>query len=317
MKTYISRSVSEPLSVGCTLIDSETSELDTCFLHPLDVLHTDHLHDMQAYEVDVEACSIEGKLWTENPSRLLTVTRALSIQGLAACAAAQVFERKDVHILEDSVQPTGTGQGVIQALQQYKGHVKTEGERSVACTTGDEAGVISTGRLSVACATGRYTSAVSRGPSSAAIATGTHAASLSSATGTLAGTTEAYSVAVAHGLQSAAIATGFKSVAEVELAHSTAIATGGKSVAAAKGCLSVSIATGDASVAWAKDDDAVAISTGYDSQAKGALGSWLILVERDTYTGKVISVVSAQVDGEKIRENIAYTVRKGEVVEKG
>lgn len=158
MKTYISRSTSVPLGVGDTLIHRGDSHLDTCFLHPLDVLHTEGLHETQFYEVDVEGYTREGNLWLENPARL-TVIRKLSIQGLAACAAAHAFECKDVHILEDSVKPTGIGQGVIQALQQYKGHVKTEGERSVACTAGDEAGTISTGRLSVACATGGYTSA--------------------------------------------------------------------------------------------------------------------------------------------------------------
>lgn len=300
---------------GDTLTD-EISDLDTCFLHPLDVLHTERLHDTQAYEVQAEGYTKAGDLWLEGPSKL-TVARKLSTMDLVVCAAAQAFECKDADILEDSIQPYGLGRGVIQALQEYKGHVKAQGEKCAACATGDEAGAISTGRQGVACATGTYAAVVSHGPESAAIATGTHAAALSSANRTLSGTTESYSVAEAKGLQCAAVALGFRSVAEVKYAHSTAIATGGRSLAKAGGCMSVSVTSGDSSVAWAMDDKAIAISTGYDSQAKGALGAWLVLVERAKVTGDVLSVVSVQVDGEKIKADVVYTICDGEVVEKG
>lgn len=315
MKAFISRSHSEPLSVGDTLFSSESSDIDTCFLYPLDLLHTDRLHDIQGYEVDAEDCTVSGGLWVEAPSRL-TIVRKLSMLGLAACATAQAFECKDVHILEDSIQPSGIGQGVIQALQHYKGHVKTEGTKSVACATGEGAGTISTGRESVACATGGSAAVVGRGLSSAAIATGPHSAALAVGNRTLAGTSEAYSVAVAQGAHSAAIASGFRSVAEADYEGSAAVVTGRGSLAQAEGRMSVSVAVGDKSVACAKDDKAIAIATGYDSQAKGALGSWLILVERDTHTCDILSVASVQVDGEKVKADVVYTIKNGKVVEK-
>lgn len=67
--------------------------------------------------------------------------------------------------------------------------------------------------------------------------------------------------------------------------------------------------TGDWSAASVDGKDSVAIVTGKDSKAKGALGCWIVLSERDSWNRKtypIKEVKAFKVDGETIKSDTWY-----------
>lgn len=76
--------------------------------------------------------------------------------------------------------------------------------------------------------------------------------------------------------------------------------------------------TGDYSAASVEGKDSVAIVTGFYSKAKGALGCWIVLTERDCWNGKtypIKEVKAFKVDGETIKTDTWYKLVDGEAVE--
>lgn len=72
--------------------------------------------------------------------------------------------------------------------------------------------------------------------------------------------------------------------------------------------------TGDYSAATVEGSDSVAIVTGYKGKAKGALGCWLVLTERDN-EGHILDVQTAKVDGDNIKPDTFYTLVNGKITE--
>lgn len=63
-----------------------------------------------------------------------------------------------------------------------------------------------------------------------------------------------------------------------------------------------------------KGEESIAIVTGYDSRAKGAMGCWLVITERDN-NGHILNVKAAKVDGLAIKPDTWYRLAGGEFVE--
>ena len=78
-----------------------------------------------------------------------------------------------------------------------------------------------------------------------------------------------------------------------------------------------SVVTGYQSVSCAGNETAIAVAWGIESSAKGIKGATLVLsewaVDDDKYVLKDTRLV--RVDGETIKEDVAYTLKDGEVVE--
>lgn len=60
--------------------------------------------------------------------------------------------------------------------------------------------------------------------------------------------------------------------------------------------------------------DSIAVVTGRGSKAKGALGCWLVLTERDD-EWRILDVKAVKVDGVRIKADTWYKLIKGQVVE--
>ena len=76
--------------------------------------------------------------------------------------------------------------------------------------------------------------------------------------------------------------------------------------------------TGNRSAASVGGKDSIAIVTGKDSKAKGALGCWIVLTEREDWNGEtypIKEVKAFRVDGEKIKADTYYKLVNGEVIE--
>ena len=92
---------------------------------------------------------------------------------------------------------------------------------------------------------------------------------------------------------------------------SAATNTGYCSAATNTGNRSAATNTGDRSAASVDGKDSIAIVTGYESKAKGKIGCWIVLTERnDNY--EIESVKAFKVDGKAILEDTFYTLENNE-----
>ena len=121
------------------------------------------------------------------------------------------------------------------------------------------------------------------------------------------------SAATNTGYQSAATNTGNYSAATNTGDHSAATNTGDESAATNTGDESAATNTGYRSAATVEGKESVAISLGTNGRAKGAKGCFIVLAEwkQDSdYHWHRETVKSVKVDGEKIKENVFYVLKK-------
>ena len=72
--------------------------------------------------------------------------------------------------------------------------------------------------------------------------------------------------------------------------------------------------TGNRSAATAGGAESIAVVTGYGSKAKGAVGCWLVLTERDEKM-HILGVQAVCVDGETIKAGTFYMLKNGAIIE--
>ena len=150
-----------------------------------------------------------------------------------------------------------------------------------------------------------YSTATNTGDYSAATNTGDHSVAANTGHRSFATNTGYLSAATNTGNQSAATNTGY---------YSAATNIGDSSVATNTGNYSTATNTGNRSVAKVEGKESIAIVTGRDSKACGAFGCWLVLTERNE-CDVIIGVKAVRVDGETIKENTWYKLKKGQIIE--
>ncbi len=112
--------------------------------------------------------------------------------------------------------------------------------------------------------------------------------------------------------------TGIMAGAQATGSRAGAQATGYQAGAQATGIMAGAQAVGRESTAFADGAHAVACAIGKDTRAKGSLGAWLVVVERDEWDGEcypIITVKAAKVDGVSIKENTFYKLENGTFIE--
>ena len=122
------------------------------------------------------------------------------------------------------------------------------------------------------------------------------------------------SAATNTGNCSAATNTGNCSAATNTGDCSAATNTGNRSAATNTGNRSAATNTGDCSAATAGGAESIAVVTGYSSKAKGAVGCWLVLTERDEEM-HILGVQAVCVDGETIKADTFYMLKNGAITE--
>ena len=95
---------------------------------------------------------------------------------------------------------------------------------------------------------------------------------------------------------------------------SAATNTGNRSAATNTGTQSAATNTGDWSAATVGGAESIAVVTGYGSKAKGAVGCWLVLTERDEKM-HILGVRAVCVDGETIKADTFYMLKNGAITE--
>ena len=138
-----------------------------------------------------------------------------------------------------------------------------------------------------------------------------------------------YGVASNSGDCGAASNSGYKGVASNSGDCGAASNSGNKGVASNSGYKGVASNSGDCGaasnsgykgVAETSGEHSIAISVGYDSKARGALGTWLVLAERDEWDGAgypIKDVKAFKVDGEQVKADTWYKLENGVLIETG
>ena len=93
-----------------------------------------------------------------------------------------------------------------------------------------------------------------------------------------------------------------------------AAASGWSGNAAASGWRGTAAVTGRHGKASAIGNQCVAVAWGQDSLARGSVGNWLVVSERDD-DGNIIDAKIVRVDGAAVKENTWYTLQNGEISE--
>ena len=112
---------------------------------------------------------------------------------------------------------------------------------------------------------------------------------------------------------STAATSGDRSTAATSGYRSTAATSGDHSMAATSGYLSTAATSGYRSMAEVHGKESVAVVTGLDSKARGCVGSWLVLTERDD-NWHILGVKAICIDGKKYNADTWYTLKGGRVL---
>lgn len=124
-----------------------------------------------------------------------------------------------------------------------------------------------------------------------------------------------YSVALSTGLNARALNSGDDSIALSKGRAGAAIVGGCRALAMATGEEAAAISLGDMSRAAVSAEQAVAVSLGALAQARGGIGSWLVLAERASDGVTIVNIKTARVDGIHIKADTFYALVDGEFVE--
>ena len=120
--------------------------------------------------------------------------------------------------------------------------------------------------------------------------------------------------AAASGLSGNAAASGERGNAAASGESGNAAASGWSGNAAASGERGTASVTGPYGKASALGEQCLAVAWGQDSLARGTVGNWIVVSERDD-DGNIIDAKIVRVDGESVKENTWYTLQNGEISE--
>lgn len=118
----------------------------------------------------------------------------------------------------------------------------------------------------------------------------------------------------ASGWRGNAAASGDSGNADASGDSGNAAASGERGNAAASGWSGTAVVTGFAGRATALGEQCLAVAWGEDSLARGTVGNWIVVSERDD-DGNIIDVKIAKVDGDTVKADTWYKLVNGEIME--
>ena len=118
----------------------------------------------------------------------------------------------------------------------------------------------------------------------------------------------------ASGERGNAAASGWRGNAAASGYSGNAAASGWIGTATVTGRDGTATVTGLDGRASALGEQCIAVAWGNNSLAKGTLGNWIVVSERGI-SGDIVDAKLARVDGDTIRADTWYTMRRGEIVE--
>ena len=249
--------------------------------NPLDTFRYYPPTDSRYCEVEIDD---NGQRNSENSKvcgEKIKIVSEIGLDGVIKAGAQFIFE-----LCKGSAEDHASGESGNAAASGWSGNAAASGWSGNAAASGWRGNAAASGERGTAAASGWSGNAAASGERGTAAASGERGN------------------AAASGESGNAAASGVSG---------NAAASGERGNAAASGVRGTATATGRDGRASALGEQCIAVAWGNNSLAKGALGNWIVVSERASYG--IVDAKLARVDGEIIKADTWYTLRRGEIVE--
>ena len=282
----------------------ETAELCNRGPHacenPLDTLRYYRPGDSRYCEVEIEDNGQRSSYDSKVCGKHIKIGAEIGLKGVINAGVRFVFDKCESatgkNASGDSGNAAASGDSGNAAASGVSGNAAASGVSGNAAASGDSGNAAASGERGNAAASGWSGNAAASGWSGNAAASGERGN------------------AAASGWRGNAAASGWSGNAAASGDSGNAAASGESGNAAASGERGTAAVTGWHGKASAIGNQCVAVAWGRDSLARGSVGNWLVVSERDD-DGNIINAAMAKVDGETIKADTWYTMRGGKIVE--
>ena len=259
---------------------ADTAVLCHCGFHacldPLDCLGYYDPCDSVYHEVEIDNVSEQREDDTKVVSKDIKIGSRISIKDIVKESIDFTFS----NVQKENNTDCASGNFSSQAASGYSSSQAASGHSSRQAASGYYSRQAASGYYSRQAASGNYSSQAASGNSSRQAASGN---------------------------SSSQAASGYSS---------RQAASGYSSRQAASGNSSRQAASGDYSSQETTGKNCVMMSAGNEGQAKGKIGSWIVLTEWKSRGNESIpTVVAKRIDGTEVKEDTWYTLKNGEFVE--
>ena len=300
----------------------ETAELCNRGPHacenPLDTLRYYRPGDSRYCEVEIEDNGQRSSYDSKVCGKHIKIGAEIGLKGVINAGVRFVFDKCESATEEnasgwrgnadasgDSGNAAASGWSGNAAASGWRGNAAASGERGNADASGERGNAAASGERGNAAASGNLGNADASGDSGNAAASGWSGnAAASGWRGN----------AAASGDSGNAAASGERGNAAASGNLGNAAASGWSGNAAASGERGTAVVTGFAGRATALGEQCLAVAWGEDSLARGTVGNWIVVSERDD-DGNIIDVKIAKVDGDTVKADTWYKLVNGEIME--
>ena len=273
----------------------ETAELCNRGPHacenPLDTLRYYRPGDSRYCEVEIEDNGQRSSYDSKVCGKHIKIGAEIGLKGVINAGVRFVFDK-----CGSASKEKASGWSGNAAASGWRGNAAASGESGNAAASGERGNAAASGLRGNAAASGLSGNAAASGWSGNAAASGESGN------------------AAASGESGNAAASGWRGNAAASGWSGNAAASGWSGNAAASGVRGTASVTGPYGKASALGEQCLAVAWGQDSLARGTVGNWIVVSERDD-DGNIIDAKIVRVDGESVKENTWYTLQNGEISE--
>ena len=286
---------------------ADTAVLCHCGFHacldPLDCLRYYDPCDSVYHEVEIDNVSEQRENDTKVVAKDIKIGSRISIKDIVKESIDFTFS----NVQKENNTDCASGNYSSQAASGNYSSQAASGYFSRQAASGDSSSQAASGNFSSQAASGYSSSQAASGHSSRQAASGYYSRQAASGH---------YSRQAASGDSSSQAASGHSSRQAASGYSSRQAASGYSSRQAASGYSSRQAASGDYSSQETTGKNCVMMSAGNEGQAKGKIGSWIVLTEWKSRGNESIpTVVAKRIDGTEVKEDTWYTLKNGEFVE--
>ena len=282
----------------------ETAELCNRGPHacenPLDTLRYYRPGDSRYCEVEIEDNGQRSSYDSKVCGKHIKIGAEIGLKGVINAGVRFVFDKCESATEENASGNLGnaaaSGWSGNAAASGWSGNAAASGWRGNAAASGERGNAAASGERGNAAASGNLGNADASGDSGNAAASGWSGN------------------AAASGNLGNAAASGWRGNAAASGNLGNAAASGERGNAAASGWSGTAVVTGFAGRATALGEQCLAVAWGEDSLARGTVGNWIVVSERDD-DGNIIDVKIAKVDGDTVKADTWYKLVNGEIME--
>ena len=277
--------------------------------NPLDTFRYYGPTDSRYCEVDVDDNGERNSGDSKVCGKHIKIGAEIGLKGVINAGVRFVIDKCESATEENASVWSGNA-----AASGVRGNAAASGVRGNAAASGVSGNAAASGVSGNAAASGVRGNAAASGESGNAAASGLWGNAAASGLWGNAAASGVGGNAAASGVRGNAAASGWNGNAAASGVGGNAAASGVGGNAAASGESGTAAVTGCHGKASAIGKQCIAVAWGQDSLARGSVGNWLVVSERDD-DGNIIDAKIVMVDGEAVKENTWYALQNGEILE--